>query len=280
MSNKSKIVFESSDEDTGIVENEDGSRTVFIKEFDLNKMHPLDANDLESGVKIVVIGKPKTGKSTIIEQIMLYKAHICPVSQIFSGTEDTNHFYAPRSTDITVFEKLDTKAVENFIKRQKIARQYLTNPWAMQILDDCTDDPSIIKTPLFQAIYKRGRHFNMINVNGVQYPMDLGVSIRSCVDYCFLMSNSILSERKKLYENFASGCIPSFRDFCDIMDQVCENHTALVINNMCESNKLEDRLFYFRADKTRIPPNFKLGSHDSFEFDTQRRDPNYVSSVI
>lgn len=275
-----KLKFVNHDEACGITVDEVDNRFIEIKEFDMNQMHPWDINDLERGVKCIVVGHPGYGKSRIIESIMLYKSHICPVSQIFSGTENVNHFYRERSTDITIFNELDLKAMENFAKRQNIARQYLPNPWAMQVLDDVTDEPSILRKMPFGAFYKKGRHWAMVMVQAVQYPMDIPTGLRSCVDYIFILANGIISEREKIYENFASGCIPSYQDFCDIMDQLTEDHTALVIDNVSQSPIISERVFYFRANLDRIPKDFKVGCNDAFDFQQSRFDSNYKESYL
>lgn len=275
-----KIDFEINDEESGIIDDGTGKRAALIKEFDLNNMHPIDTNDLKSASKIVVIGKPKTGKSTLIENIMLYKSHICPIAQIASGTEQENGFYKRISTDTTIFDKFDMKCTENFIKRQKIARQYLPNPWALKIDDDVTDDPTVMKKPLMQGMFKRGRHWNMIYILALQYPMDIPTAIRSCVDYVFILSTNILSDRKRIYENLPFGSLVSFQDFCDILDGVTEDHTALVLDNMVESNKIEDRLFYFKADPTKVPKDWKFGSQDAWDCHEERMDPNYTPSIL
>jgi hypothetical protein len=280
MARSPKLQFIDHDSACGIENDEDGDRFVHIKEFDMNTMHPHHVKDLEHGVKILIIGKPGRGKSRVIESIMLYKAHICPVSQIFSGTENVNHFYKERSTNITIYNELDLKCMENFAKRQNIARKYLDNPWAIQILDDVTDEPNMLRKPPFGAYYKKGRHWAMIHVCAVQYPMDIPTGLRSCVDYIFIMANSILSEREKLYENFASGCIPSFKDFGDILDQVTEDFTALVIDNTSQSAVITDRVFFYKADISRVPPNFKVGSRDAIEFHNARMDPTFTESFL
>jgi len=284
MVKKTKIQFDdnniSAEQDVGIYRDEDGRRTVEIHEFDLNNMHPLHVNDLEHGVKLCVIGKPGYGKSRVVEHIMLYKAHICPVSQIFSGTESVNHFYQNKSTEITIFDDLDIKAMENFAKRQDLARKYLANPWAIQILDDVTDDPGVMGRPPFHGYYKKGRHWAMIHIICIQYPMDIKPGMRSCIDYVFLLANNILSERQKLYENFASGCFPSFQDFCDVMDQITEDHHALVIDNTKQGGKLQDRVFYFKADLSRVPKDFKVGCPDAYKFNNSRMDPNYNPIIL
>jgi hypothetical protein len=277
---KAKLVFTDHDAAAGIEKDEDGNRYIRIKEFDMNQMHPWNKDDLERGIKANILGHPGHGKSRIIESIMLYKAHICAITQCFSGTENVNHFYRDRTTDITVFNELNLKAMEEFAKRQNIARQYLEVPWALQVLDDVTDDPSVLKKPPLGAYYKRGRHWAMIHINAAQYPMDIPPGMRSCVDYIFILANAIISEREKIYENFASGAIPSYQDFCDIMDQLTEDHTAVVIDNTSTSPNISDRVFYFRADLSRVPRDFKIGCKDAFDFQKVRADPNYVESFL
>ena len=59
--------------------------------------------------------------------------------------------------------------IQEFIKRQKISKQYISNPWSLLLLDDCTDDPKLFKKPLFQGLYKNGRHWKMWYILSLQY---------------------------------------------------------------------------------------------------------------
>src|SRR3989344_2478890 len=105
-------------------------REVSIKEFPLHTMAP--------NSKIVVIGKPGTGKSSLIADIVYTFKHIFPVAQISSGTEDSNGYYRKIFPSTFVFNELNEEVLINWIKRQKLAKKYLTNPWSIQILDDTT----------------------------------------------------------------------------------------------------------------------------------------------
>lgn len=220
-----------------------------------------------------------TGKSSLIQDIMLYKSHICPVIQVFSGTEDSNHFYSEKCPPLCVYNKYDESAIENFVKRQKIARKYLENPWAMQIIDDCTDDPKSLAKPIIQAYYKNGRHWKMIHILSLQYCLDIKPAIRSNIDYTFILRETNLKNRVRLHENYA-GCIDNFQDFCDIMDQITEDYTALVINNRVQSNKIEDCIFWYKANPHKIPPNWRFGHPSAWEFNNERFDPQYVEPVV
>lgn len=257
-------------------DNEQEERTVYIKEFDLNSIPPQSVND-KSGVKIVIIGKPGTGKTSCIQDIIASKAHITPVAQIFSGTEDSNHFYSDKFPGVCVFNKLDEKAVESFVTRQKAAMKYLENPWAIQIIDDCTDDPKVLTKPLFQSYYKNGRHWKMIHILSLQYCLDIRPNIRTNIDYTFILRETNLKNRKSLHENYA-GCIDNFQDFCDIMDQITEDYTALVINNRVQSNKIEDCVFWYKAKPDRLPPNWKFGHPSAWDFHFERLDTNFQES--
>jgi len=49
---------------------------------------------------------------------------------------------------------------------------------------------------------------------------------------------------------------PSFDFFCNVMDQCTENYECLVINNNAKSNKLEDQVFWYKAE---AHPDFRMG---------------------
>ncbi len=255
-----------------INEPQEEIREIRIKKFDILSIPPFDVNDSGKGVKIVVIGKAGTGKSTIINDIIASKAHLVPVAQIFSGTEDSNHFYSSKFPSCCVYNKLDMKAIENFIMRQKIAMRYLENPWAIQIIDDCTDNPSVLKHPTFQNYYKNGRHWKMIHILSLQYCLDVAPNIRTNIDYTFIMRESNLKNRKSLWENYA-GIIPTFEEFEAIFASITEDYTALVINNRTQSNKLEDCVFWYKANPNRFPENWKFGHPTAWDFHNQRFDP-------
>jgi hypothetical protein len=52
-----------------------------------------------------------------------------------------------------------------------------------------------------------------------------------------------------------------------------------VINNRIQSNKFEDCVFWYKAKKDRLPPNWKFGHPSAWQFHESRMDPNYTDSV-
>jgi hypothetical protein len=219
-----------------------------------------------------------TGKTTLITSLLYAKKHIFPVGMIMSGTEDSNGHYRKMFPSTFVYNKLVEEQVENFVKRQKIAKKHLPNPWAVLLLDDCTDDPKLFNKPLFQGLYKNGRHWKMWYILSLQYCMDVKPVIRTNIDGTFILREPSLKNRRALWENYA-GIIPDFSTFCQIMDQITDDYTALYIHNSTQSNKLEDCVFWYKAPKN-VPHGFKMGCPDFWLFHEKRYDPNYVDPIM
>ena len=187
------------------------------------KMHDRNYN---GGCKLVVVGKPGTGKSTLIKALLYSKKHIIPVAMAMSGSEDSNHAYSEIIPSTFIFNEYNEEKLSDFVRRQKIATQHLDNPWAAIILDDCTDDPKIFNKPLQQAMYKKGRHWKMLYILSLQYAMDVKPVIRTNVDGIFILREPLLKNREALYKNYAS-IIPDFTTFCELMDQLTDDYCAL-----------------------------------------------------
>ena len=81
------------------------------------------------------------------------------------------------------------------------------------------------------------------------------------VDYVFILREPYMNNRKRLFENYGSA-FPSFELFCQMMDQCTQNYECLVINNNAKSNKLNDQIFWYKAENH---PDFKLGSKEFWE---------------
>jgi hypothetical protein len=70
-----------------------------------------------------------------------------------------------------------------------------------------------------------------------------------------------MTNRKRIWENYAS-MFPTLDAFCSVMDQTTENYECLVINNNAKSNKLNEQIFWYKAENR---PDFKLGSKEFWE---------------
>ena len=246
-----------------------------IKELDLELIQPSEKNmynQSQGGNKIVVIGKPGTGKTTLISSLLYHKKHIIPTGLVMNGTEHSNSHYSKMFPSSFVYPYLDEDKLKDFIKRQKIAKNYIDVPWSVLLLDDCTDDPGVLKKPLFQGIFKNGRHWKMLFILSLQHCMDIKPAIRTNVDGAFILRDASRKNRMSLWENYAS-IIPDFSSFCDIMNQLTNDYTALYIHNAGQTNNWKDCVFYYKAKPP--PQDFRFGSKEYWDFHNQRYDNNY-----
>jgi len=247
-----------------------------IKELNPEMISPNTRNykDKESnGSKIVIIGMPGSGKSTALSALLYAKKHIIPVAEVFSGTEDVNGFYQKSFPSTFVHNSYSEEQLKKFIKRQKLAKEHLENPWSALILDDVTDDPSVFRKPLQQNLFKLGRHYNMLYFLILQYALDIRPAIRSTIDGTLIFRDANIKNRRTLYENFC-GIIGDFSLFCSLMDQLTDDYCALYVNNRSKSNDFRDCIYWYKA--TPPPPDFKFGCQDYWEFHKQRYNPEYV----
>ena len=75
-----------------------------------------------------------------------------------------------------------------------------------------------------------GRHWHILFIITMQYPLGIPPNLRTNIDYVFILRENIVSNRKRIYDNYA-GMFPTFEVFCQVMDQCTENYECLVINN-------------------------------------------------
>jgi len=95
----------------------------------------------------------------------------------------------------------------------------------------------------------------------MQYPLGIPPNLRTNIDYVFILREPYIANRKRIWENYA-GMFPTFESFCQVMDQCTENFECLVINNNSKSNKLNDQIFWYKAQNHS---GFKLGSKEFWE---------------
>lgn len=244
-----------------------------IKELNLDMIVP-NVESIKTdkgGSKICIIGKPGSGKSVLIRDIVYSKRNIIPIGMVISGSEDSNNFYERFFPKLFINEKYEKEAVKKFIMRQKVAKKHFKEPltpWSLLILDDCMDDVKIFNDPMMIGLFKNSRHWDMLSIFACQYVFDFKPVIRSNIDGVFIFREPNKVNREKIWKNFAS-IIPTFPLFCAIMDYITTDHMCLYINNFTSSNDWKECVFYYKA---KIRPDFKFGCQEYWDFAKQRED--------
>ena len=227
--------------------------------------------DENKGPVIVMIGRRDTGKSFLVRDLLFYHQDI-PVGTVMSGTEAGNGFYAAHVPKLFIHEEYNTVLIENVLRRQKTVLKQVNkeieqhkkskiDPRCFTILDDCLYDQSWTRDKMMRLLFMNGRHWKIMLIITMQYPLGIPPNLRTNIDYVFLLREPYLTNRKRIWENYAS-MFPTLESFCSVMDQTTENYECLVINNNAKSNKLNDQIFWYKAENH---PPFRLGANEFWE---------------
>ena len=262
--------------------------TLELKKFEMR--HISFKPDENKGPVVVLIGRRDTGKSYLVRDLLFYHQDI-PIGTVISGTEAGNGFYSSHVPKLFIHDEYNTAIIENILKRQKQVMKEVQNdikkykkcnidPRAFVILDDCLYDATWTKDKIMRLLFMNGRHWKVMLIITMQYPLGIPPNLRTNIDYVFILREPYIANRRRIWENYA-GMFPTFESFCQVMDQCTENFECLVINNNSKSNKLQDQIFWYKAEPHA---DFKLGSKQFWDLskdlnsddEEESYDPNSV----
>lgn len=237
-----------------------------LKKFDMRSI--TFKPDENKGPVIVMIGRRDTGKSYLVKDLLFHHQDI-PIGTVISGTEAGNGFYAAHVPKLFIHEEYNTVLIENVLRRQKVVLKQMNkdmetykrtsiDPRTFVILDDCLYDQTWTRDKMMRLLFMNGRHWKVMLIITMQYPLGIPPNLRTNIDYVFILREPYATNRKRIWENYCS-VFPTLESFCGVLDQTTENYECLVINNNAKSNKLNDQVFWYKAE-TR--GNFKLGSQE------------------
>jgi len=218
-----------------------------LKKFDMKNIK-FDSKKA-SGPVIVLIGRRDTGKSFLVKDLLYHHQDI-PIGTVISGTEAGNGYYSKMVPRLFIHDEYNTAIIENILKRQKMVIKQIKKEneaygrcnidgRAFVILDDCLYDNTWARDKLMRLLFMNGRHWKIMLVITMQYPLGVPPNLRT-----------------------NAGMFPTFESFCQVMDQCTENYECLVVSNNAKSNKLDDQIFWYKADPHR---DFKLGSKEFWD---------------
>jgi len=240
-----------------------------LKKFDMKNIS--FRPDENKGPVVVLIGRRDTGKSFLVRDLLYYHQDI-PIGTVISGTEAGNGFFSAHVPKLFIHDEYNTAIIENILKRQKTVMKQIKkemeaykrttiDPRAFVILDDCLYDNKWTKDKMMRLLFMNGRHWKIMLIITMQYPLGIPPNLRTNIDYVFILREPYIANRRRIWENYA-GMFPTFESFCQVMDQCTENFECLVINNNSKSNKLQDTIFWYKAANHG---NFRLGSKEFWD---------------
>lgn len=256
--------------------NNNAGKELKMRRFEMNQIrfHP----DENKGPVIVLIGRRDTGKSFLIQDLLYFHRDV-PMGTIISGTEAGNGFYKPIMPKILIHHEYDSSIIEGVLRRQKEVMKQVNrdkaqygrstlDPRTFLVLDDCLYDDKWTRDTLIRLVFMNGRHWKVMMLITMQYPMGIPPVLRTNIDYVFILREPVHTNRERIWKNYAS-MFPTLEAFCMIMDQTTENYECLVLDNNAKSNKITDMVFWYKA--VQRPP-YKLAAKEYWDMSAAAGD--------
>lgn len=221
---------------------------------------------------IVFVGKRHSGKSCLVLDYLSHNLDI-PIGMVISPTDSYNNTFKGRVPDFFIHNEITPELLDSFLKRQEKRSEAARSnpnidPRAFLILDDCmADSKKWVNNRTIRFLFMNGRHVNTTLIITLQDPVGIPPSLRTNIDYVFLCKDTNKQNRKKMYDMYA-GMFPSSQLFEDTMFQVCDKYNALVLYKNSQSYKLDDQVFWYRANMERIE-TFKICHPQYWEYNEE-----------
>ncbi len=242
------------------------------------ELKKFNVRNIKDDSVILFIGKRNTGKSFLVKDIMSHFKNI-PVGVVISPTESVNHFFEEFIPGMLIYDNYEPQIIQKFVDRQrKIADQASSekkkygrtdlDPRAFMILDDCLYDKTWPSDPNIRFLFMNGRHVKTLFLLTMQYPLGIAPQLRANVDYVFILRENQITNRERIYKQYA-GMFHNFDVFNTVLNQCTENYECLVIDNKVQSNKIEDQVFWYKAEPHN---NFQVCSPELWEMQAMEEE--------
>lgn len=241
-------------------------------------IHEFAMHEIPDSCTWIIVGPPSAGKTALIEDICYVNKHRYPVARAWCATEDTQGKYSKFIKPLYITNDYKSDEHQKGVLRQKSCIQDATckNANGIYIIDDCNTDKRMFATPLMKGQFKNGtRWWKNLFILGSHYVFDAGPDIRKCPTYVAVGKETSVDERKKLHGTFAIAC--TFPEFCQLMDELTEDHTFIIFKKQSDSNHIEDCVFYYRA---KLHGKWNLGCRQYQKWGDDRYNKSYVDANI
>lgn len=209
---------------------------------------------------ICMIAKRASGKSWVCRAIIKHFRHL-PGGVIISKTEKMSSFYGNFFPDTYIHYEYKGEIIDNLLARQNIMIEKCVtkykegkkvDPRAFLVMDDCLASKGtwMNDQPILEIFYN-GRHYQLLFILTMQFPLGIKPELRCNFDYIFLLSEDFFSNQKRIFDHYA-GMFPSFDVFRTVFLQLTDNYGCMVIVNRGPKKDLIDKVFHYRANNEEI----------------------------
>jgi len=230
-----------------------------IREFKFSQMcaHPV----------IVMIAKRGSGKSILCAEVLKYFDDY-PVGAIISETDELVSYYSSFFPDIYIHPDYSQVTASEILERQKKMKEkrkkknekgYKLDIRSFLLMDDCLANNADWKKDVnIRKIFMNGRHYGLLYILTMQYPLGIHPELRENIDYVFLLACNKTATQKKIYDAYC-GIFPTFGAFLEVFQKLTDNYGCMVIDSRSNKNNIQDVVFWFKANNRSWSKRNKFG---------------------
>jgi len=212
-------------------------------------------NQFVSDPAIVMVAKRGSGKSWVVRAILNHFKDI-PAGLVISPTDRMSHFYSDFLADTYIFYNYKSDIIERVLSRQRMIIDKASakekegkkvDPRAFVVMDDCLGQKgSWVRDQPIQELLFNGRHYKIMYILTMQFPLGITPELRANFDYVFLLAEDYISNLKRIYDHYA-GVFPSFDSFRQVFNQLTADYGAMVLVNRGVRKSLFEKVFHYKA---------------------------------
>ena len=221
----------------------------------------------------IILGRPGTGKSLFIEDLIRFNQEKFPTCHVSSNVPKTYRRFCKIFPPAFVTSKFDLQAERAVIARQKeLSLTSESGRHAVYVLDDIQDRHMKENVEFFKELFKRGsRHWNMLTIVNNQGAMHFPPEIRGAATYYAIFDFPNNTDRLKLYNNYGGQRIfGTLNKFNKLMDELTGDFTCIVVDVDAGKDDKE-AIFYYKADycppdKSQLPEGADPNDYPTWTF--------------
>ena len=229
---------------------------------------------------ICMIAKRGSGKSYVCRSILNHFKHL-PGGMIIAPTDRMNTFYGKFFPETYIHYQYQSEIIEKLLFRQKIMIEKMKkkykegkkcDPRTFLIMDDCLSSKGTwAKDQPVMQLFFDGRHYQIMYILTMQFPLGISPELRCNFDYIFLLAEDFTSNQKRLYDHYA-GMFPDLNSFKQVFKTLTDDYGCMVIVNRGANKNFLEKVFWYRANEEHID---KVGNNQFNKFHKNNYDPKW-----
>lgn len=190
--------------------------------------------DLKKCYITTLYGKPGSGKTSAIFELIKKFSKFCQLCFVFSGSsyDDT---YSKVVGDKFVFPELNIEQLDKIVTILKYFVKQKKNIYTLIVLDDLSGESW--NHPVMKQLINNLRHAHIYLIIGIQHSRAFGAigpNIRSNSNLIYIFKQDELSIKKQLWESYGGSL--TFEEFTKKLDEYTnEQYYCMLINKSVQN---------------------------------------------